>query len=63
MIKMMNARDIADELGISVSHAYKIIRNLNKDLEAGGYITVCGKIPKAFWNTRFFGSEAGKEQK
>ena len=62
MKKMLEAKDVAEELGISLSHAYKIIRNLNKDLKAGGYITVCGKIPRAFWNTRFFGSEAGKEQ-
>lgn len=34
-------------LGISKGHAYKIIRQLNKELEDNGYIVVSGKIPRA----------------
>ena len=30
---MMNAEDVANELGISKGHAYKVIRQLNAELE------------------------------
>ena len=52
---MMNANDVAEELGFSKGHAYKMIRKLNEELEASGYIVVSGKIPRAFWEKKFFG--------
>ena len=30
---MMNANDVADELGVSKGHAYKVIRKLNAELK------------------------------
>ena len=52
---MMNANDVAEELGVSKGHAYKMIRKLNEELEASGYIVVSGKIPRAFWEKKFCG--------
>lgn len=52
---MMNANDVANELGVSKGHAYKMIRKLNEELEASGYIVVSGKIPRAFWEKKFYG--------
>jgi hypothetical protein len=52
---MMSATDVAAELGISKGHAYKIIRKLNDELKQSGYIVVAGKVPRAFWEKRFFG--------
>jgi hypothetical protein len=52
---MMSATDVATELGISKGHAYKIIRKLNDELKQSGYIVVAGKVPRAFWEKRFFG--------
>ena len=52
---MMNANDVAEELGVSKGHAYKMIRKFNEELEASGYIVVSGKIPRAFWEKKFFG--------
>lgn len=52
---MMNANDVADELGVSKGHAYKQIRQLNEELAASGYLTVSGKIPRAFWKKKFYG--------
>jgi transposase len=54
---MMSATDVADELGVSKGHAYKIIRQLNEELEKLGYLVVAGKVPRAFWEKRFFGYE------
>jgi len=62
---MMDADDVADELGVSKGKAYKIIKELNKELEELGYITISGKLPRAFWDTRFYGpaSESGLESR
>jgi hypothetical protein len=55
---MMSATDVAAEIGISKGHAYKIIRQLNDELEKSGYIVVAGKIPRAFWEKKFYGYAA-----
>lgn len=52
---MMCAQDVANEIGVSKAHAYKLIRQLNEELEASGYLTVSGKIPRAFWEKKFYG--------
>ena len=52
---LMDAEDVANELGISIGHAYKVIRQLNEELEKSGFIIVAGKIPRAFWEKKFYG--------
>lgn len=59
---MMTAKDVATVLGVSIGTAYKVIRKLNHDLEENGYIIVSGKIPKAYWEKKFYGvNEKRKE--
>lgn len=58
MAYMMGAEEVATELDCSKGHAYKIIRELNDELKSGGYIVVAGKIPRAFWEKKFYGYEA-----
>lgn len=52
---MMSADDIAKELNCSKSHAYKLVRAMNKELSAQGYITMAGKVAKAFWAHKMYG--------
>lgn len=52
---MMGAEDVANELGISKGHAYKVIRQLNEELEKSGFIIVAGKVPRTFWEKKFYG--------
>ena len=52
---MMGADAVAVELGISKGHAYKVIRQLNGELEKAGFIIVAGKIPRAFWEKKSYG--------
>lgn len=52
---LMSAEDVANELGISKGHAYKVIRQLNEELEKFGFIVVTGKVPRAFWEKKFYG--------
>ena len=52
---MIGVEEVAAELGVSKGHAYKVIRELNEELSKQGFIVVAGKIPKAFWETKFYG--------
>ena len=36
----MSVQDVADEIGVSKSYAYKIVRQMNEELKQMGYITV-----------------------
>lgn len=49
------ALDIAEMLGISRTKAYKLVRQLNQELEQRGYITISGKIPKKYFEQRCYG--------
>lgn len=52
---MITAEDVAKELGVSKGHAYKLIREFNGELKKAGYFVIAGKVPKAFWETKFYG--------
>ena len=57
----MRAEDVAKELGISVSHAYKIMQQLNKELKARGYMTIAGRVNRKFFMEKFcYGGTEGK---
>ena len=52
--RFLNAREVADIMGISVSTAYKIIRNLNDELKSNGYVTVSGKVSREYFENKAF---------
>ena len=45
----MRVDDVAEVLGISKSYAYKIVRDLNTELKAKGFITVSGRINRQYF--------------
>ena len=45
----MTVEDVAEEMGISKSYAYKVIKQLNEELQQMGYLTVPGRV-----NTNYF---------
>jgi len=45
----MRVDDVAQELGVSKSYAYKIVRKLNADLKEMGYLTVAGRISRKYF--------------
>lgn len=55
MKQYVTAKEVADVCGVSVTKAYKIIRELNAELKAAGYITVAGKCPAAFFKEKYYG--------
>lgn len=54
---MITAEEVAKELGISVGHAYKIVKKLNDELKAKGYITIAGKVSRQYFGERLYGKE------
>ena len=49
----MRAEDVAKELEVSVSHAYKIMRKLNAELKAKGYMTIAGRVNRKYFLEKF----------
>ena len=45
----MTVDEVAAELGVSKSYAYKIVKQLNEELQKLGYLTVVGRV-----NTNYF---------
>ena len=45
----MRVEEVAEELGISKSYAYKIVQNLNAELKAQGFLTISGRINKQYF--------------
>ena len=57
--KFLNVEDVASYMDVSMSMAYRIIRNLNKELAAQGYITVAGRVSRAFFEKKVYGLANG----
>ncbi len=49
----MRVEDVARELEISNSHAYKIMHQLNAELKAKGYLTIAGRVNRKFFLEKF----------
>lgn len=45
----MRADEVAAEMGISKSYAYKIVQRLNAELKGMGYLTVAGRVNKQYF--------------
>ena len=49
------ASELAEMLGVSTGTAYRLIRNLNKELSAQGFITISGKVSSQLVRERWYG--------
>lgn len=49
------AEDIAEMLGVSKGHAYKVIQSLNDELKKKHYLVIAGKVPKKYFAERYYG--------
>lgn len=61
MKQYLTAKEVAEAIGASQGKAYSIIRELNAELKAEGYITIAGKIPVAFFRKKYYGFEGEEE--
>ena len=61
----MTVVEVAETLGISKSHAYKIVHQLNQELKNKGFITIAGRINRRYFNEKvcYGGSDGNYEHK
>lgn len=50
----LKASEIAEELDISISYAYRIVKMLNEELSSMGYITITGRVNRQYFNERLY---------
>ncbi len=60
--QFMRADEVAKELGISRSYAYKLIRHLNQELKERGFLTIAGRINRVYLRERLYTAESGVKQ-
>ncbi len=51
----VTAGEIAKELGISKPFAYKLVRQMNGELEAKGFLTISGRVSRKYYEEKFYG--------
>ena len=49
----MRVEELAEELGVSKSYAYKIVQQLNAELKAKGYLTIPGRVNRRFFLEKY----------
>ena len=52
---LMNAQEVAEELGVSKASAYKMIQVWNEKLQKMGYTTVSGRVSRKYFLEQFYG--------
>lgn len=50
----ITADEIRKLMGVSRAYAYKLIKQLNAELEAKGFIVVSGKTNRQYFNARLY---------
>lgn len=53
--KFITPTEIAQELGVSKSFAYKIVRQLNDELKNKGFMIIAGKVSRVYYEEKFYG--------
>ena len=55
----ISAGEIAQELGISKPHAYKIIKGWNDELKKNGFLVIAGKVNRSYYREKIYSSNQG----
>lgn len=53
----MRVNEVMEELDVSESYAYKLIRRLNRELAGTGCVTIAGRIDRKFFYEHFYGTQ------
>lgn len=60
----MHVDEVAAELGVSKSYAYKVVQKLNKQLKDMGYLTIAGRVNKKYFEKMVgYGEPVNQERK
>ena len=58
----INAKEVGEVLEVSPSKAYSVIHELNDELLKKGYMVVPGRVSRQYFNERFYGFNADREE-
>lgn len=47
--RFIRVDEVAQELGVSKSYAYKVVQKLNAELKARGYLTIAGRVSRQYF--------------
>ena len=53
-MNLIGVKEVREILGVGESLAYKIMKQLNEELEKKGYLIIRGKIPREYLEERFY---------
>ena len=59
--KFIRVKEVAEELQVSIPYAYKIIKMLNDELKAQGFMPISGRVSREYFYQRFFGRNEKEE--
>lgn len=58
----MRADEVAKELGVSQAYAYKLIKQLNEELKAKGYLVISGRLNREYFSEKVYKKHVEKEE-
>ena len=58
----ITADEVAELLGVSRGYAYKVIRGLNDELKAKGFRVISGKVPRKYFQEKYYGMVVQKKE-
>ena len=59
MSKMfMNVKEVMEVLEVSESYAYKLMKRLNRELQAMGCQTIAAKVDRKYFYEQFYGTRS-----
>ena len=58
----IKADEVVKMLGVSQSEAYRIIKKLNEEMAAKGYITINGRVNRKYLEEQIYGYEPQPNQ-
>ena len=58
--RFITSSEVAEELGVSKSFAYKVVRQLNDELKNQGFMVISGKVNRTYYEEKFYGLKEGR---
>lgn len=53
--RFVGAEEVVEDFGVSRAKAYRMIKQMNNEMEKMGYLTVAGRISRKYYYERTYG--------
>ena len=54
----ISAEEVAKELGVSKTYAYKLVQKMNVELKQKGFMTISGRVSRQYYREKIYGMQA-----